>query len=96
MFDDDDGVPGIGKIAEDPGEEVGIPWMKANRRFVEHVKCANQPGTQLIGQRDPLCLTTGQRLGLSVERQIPKADALEKALVSLEAGGEYPQRSLAQ
>ena len=62
-----------------PGEEVGIPCMKANRWFIQDVECADQPGTQLICQRNSLRLTTGQRLGLPVERQIPKANTLEKA-----------------
>lgn len=59
MLNDHDSVSSIGEIVEDLGEEVGIPCMKADRRFVEDVECADQPRTQLIGERDPLCFTTG-------------------------------------
>ncbi len=58
--------------------------MEANGRFVEDIEGADQPRSELIRQRDSLSFTAGERLRLSVECQVPKTDALEKAELCLE------------
>ena len=51
-----------------------VPLVQPDRRLVEHVEDADQPGPDLGGQPDALRLTTGQRRRRPVEREVVEAD----------------------
>jgi hypothetical protein len=46
-----------------PEQPVVVALVQADRRFVEHVHHAGQPGADLRGEPDPLRLAAGQRIG---------------------------------
>jgi hypothetical protein len=48
--------------------------VQADRRFVEDVHDAGQPGADLRGQPDALRFAAGERFRRAVERQVVEAD----------------------
>ncbi len=55
-----------------------VALVQADRRLVEHIEHAGQPGADLRGEANALALAAGQRARGARERQIFKADIDQK------------------
>ena len=64
MFDDDHRVAGRGQVLQNPGQQIRIAGMEANRRFIENIQCPYQVSAQLIRQRYTLSFAARQRFCL--------------------------------
>ena len=60
VLDDDQGVAEIAQPGQRLDQPVVVPLVQPDRRFVQHVQHADQPGADLGGQPDPLRLAAGQ------------------------------------
>jgi hypothetical protein len=74
VLDDDHRVADVAQVLERLQQAVVVALVQADRRLVEHVHDAGQPGTDLRGQADALRLAAGQRFRRAVERQVVEAD----------------------
>ena len=61
VLDHDHGVAEVAEAHERVDEAVVVALVEADRRLVEHVEHADQPGADLGGQPDPLRLAAGER-----------------------------------
>jgi hypothetical protein len=55
-----------------------IALVQPDRRFVEHIHHAGEPGADLAGEPDALRFAAGQRVRRTVERQVIQADMIRK------------------
>ncbi len=55
-----------------------VAGMQANGRFVEHIADALQVGTQLRGEPDTLCLSSGERRRRAIQLQVAQSHALQE------------------
>ncbi len=55
-------------------QSVVVALVQPDARLVQHVQDADQSGTDLCGQADPLRLTTGERARRPIERQVVQPD----------------------
>ena len=60
-------------------EPAVVALVQADRRLVEHVQRADQPGADLAGQADALRLATGERAGRARQREVVEADVEQEA-----------------
>ena len=60
-------------------QPVVVALVQPDRRLVEHVEHADQPGADLRGQPDPLRLPAGQRRRCPVQRQVVKPHVEQEA-----------------
>jgi hypothetical protein len=74
VFDDDHRIADVPELFESLQQALVVALMQADRRFVEHVHHAGQPGTDLRRQADALCFAAGERFCRAVERQVVEAD----------------------
>ena len=74
VLDHDHGVAEVAQPAQRFEEPRVVALVQADRRLVEHVEHAGQPGADLRGEPDALALAAGQRAGGAGERQIFEAD----------------------
>ena len=72
-------------------QPVVVALVQPDRRLVEDVEHADQPGADLGGEPDALRLAAGQRGGGAVEREVVQADVDEEA----EPGVDLLQHPLA-
>ncbi len=79
VLDDDQGVPQIPQAGEGFDEPAVVALMQTDRRLVEHVEHADQPGPDLGGQPDALRLAAGQRARRPGQRQVLQPDVEQKA-----------------
>ena len=79
VLDDDQGVPEIPQPSEGFDQPAVVTLMQADRRLVEHVEHADQPGADLGGQPDPLRLAAGQRARSTRQRQVLQPDVEQEA-----------------
>ena len=78
VLDDDHAVAEVAQVLERGEQPVVVALVEADRRLVQHVHHARQPGADLRGEPDPLRLAAGERLGRAVEREIVEADVVEE------------------
>ena len=75
VLDHDHGVAEVAQPAQRFEEPRVVALVQADRRLVEHVEHAGQPGADLRRKPDALALAAGQRAGArAVERQVFEAD----------------------
>ena len=86
VLDDDDRVSLLLQIAQGGDEPVVVARMKADRRLIEQIEDAHEPGADSGGQPHALPLAAAERVGGAVERQIVGADAIEKREPALDLG----------
>src|SRR2546421_744005 len=55
----------------------GVALVQPDRRLVEDVEHAHQPGPDLRREPDPLGLAAGERRGRAVDGEVVEADVLE-------------------
>ena len=100
VLDHDHGVAEVAQPVQRFEKPRVVALVQADRRLVEHVEHAGQPGADLRGEADALALAAGQRAGGARERQIfepdvdqefqPLADFLEHAHGDLVLLGGQP------
>ncbi len=61
VLHDDDGIPGVTQALEHGDQAAVVPLMEPDRRFVQDIEDASQPGPDLGGQPDPLGLPARER-----------------------------------
>ena len=79
VFDDDDGVAHITKLAQDPNESVGVARMEPDGGFVEDVETAHQATAERSGEVDALAFAARKRIAEAVEREITESHFVEEA-----------------
>ena len=79
VFDDDDGVAHITKLAQDPNESVGVARMEPDGGFVEDVETAHQATAERSGEVDTLAFAARKRIAEAVEREIAESHFVEEA-----------------
>ena len=89
VLDHDHGVAEVAQPAQRVQEPRIVALMQPDRRLVEHIEHAGQPGADLRGKPDTLALAAGQRARRPRQCQIiepdidqkcePRADLLEHA-----------------
>ena len=55
-----------------------VALMQPDRRLIENVHDADEPGADLAGQPNALCFTAGQRVGAAIEGQVVQTDVDQK------------------
>ena len=78
VLDDDHRVALLLQVAQRGDEPLVVARVQADRRLIEQVQHADQPGADARGQPHALPLAAAERVGRAVERQILGADAVEK------------------
>ena len=76
---DDDGVAAVAQPLQRSDQALVVARMKPNRRLVEDIEHAGQPGAYLRGQAYALHLAAGKRRARPVEREVVEPD-VEKEL----------------
>jgi hypothetical protein len=76
VFDDDDGVAGVGERADDADEAIDITRVQADAGLVEDEKRIDQRRAEAAGEVDALDFAAGEGFGLSVEGEVAEADLL--------------------
>ncbi len=94
VLDDDQGVAEVAQPDQRLDEPLVVALVEADRRLVEDVEDADQAGTDLGGQPDPLRLAAGQRPGGPVEGEVVEAD-VEQEVEPLLDLLEHPLADLA-
>ena len=89
VLDHDDGIPEIAQPAQRAEQPRVVALMQADARFVQHVKNAGQPGTDLRRQPDSLRFAAGKRAALAIEREIAEADLDEKLQARLNLANHF-------
>ena len=74
VLDDDHRVAEVAQPGQGLDQPAVVALVQPDRRLVEHVQRADEPGADLAGQADPLGLTAGQRAGRAGQRQVVEAD----------------------
>ena len=74
VLDDDERVAHVAQPDQRLDQPGVVPLVQPDRRLVEHVEDADQPGADLGGQPDALRLAAGQGGGRPVEGQVVEAD----------------------
>ncbi len=78
VLDDDHAVAEIAQVLQRREQPVVVALVQADRRLVQHVHHAGQPGADLRREPDALRLAAGERLRRAVERQVVEADVVEE------------------
>src|SRR5439155_11854601 len=78
VLDHDDGVAGPGELATELHEAHRVPRVQADRWFVEHVERADELGSELIGEIDPLGFSPRQGARLTREGEVAEPDPQQK------------------
>ena len=94
MLDDDHGVAEVAKVPQRPQEPGIVALMQADRRFVEDIEHAGQPGAYLRREPDALAFPAGESPGAARQAQIfePDIDQEAEPLVDL---AQNPRADLA-
>ena len=78
MLDDDDRVSLLLQVAQRGDQPIVVARMQTDRRLIEQIQHAHQPGADAGRQSHALPLAAAERVGRAIERQIIGADAIEK------------------
>ena len=79
VFDDDDGVAGVGERTDDRDEPVDVARVQADAGLIEDEERVDERGAEAAREVDALHLAAGERFRRAVEREIAEADLLEVA-----------------
>ena len=79
VLDDDQRVAEVAEPGQGLDQPVVVPLVQPDRRFVQHVQHADQPGADLGGQPDPLRLAAGQGRRRPVQRQVVQPDVEQES-----------------
>ena len=79
VFDHNDGVAHITKLAQDANESVGVARMEPDRGFVEDVETAHQATAERGGEVDALAFAARKRIAEAVECEIAESYFVEEA-----------------
>ena len=90
VFDDDDGVAHITKLAQDANESIGVARMEPDRGFVEDVETAHQATAKRSGEVDALAFAARKRIAEAVEREIAESHFVEET----EAAADLDEQAL--
>ncbi len=60
VLDDQDGVAQVAQVPQRGEQALVVPLVQADARLVQDVEHADQPGTDLGGEPDPLGLAAGE------------------------------------
>ena len=74
VFDHDDRIPEIAQAAQRGEQPRVVALMQTDARFVQDIKNAGKPGTDLGGQTNPLRFAAGKRSALAIECEITESD----------------------
>ena len=66
------------QLTQGVDQPLVVARVQADRRLVEHVAHADQPGADRRGQADALQLAAAERVGRAIEREIIEADLAEE------------------
>src|SRR5579864_9086162 len=78
MFHHEDGVSKIAQGFERGDQAVIVAMMQSDRRLVEHIEDASQPGADLRRQANALSFAAGKGCRRAVERDISETHIVEK------------------
>ena len=78
VLDHDHGVAEVAQPLERFEKPRIVALVQPDRRLVEHVEHAGQPGADLRGEPDALALAAGQRAGGARQREIFEPDIDQK------------------
>ena len=78
VLDDEHRVAAVLQVAQGVDQPLVVARVQADRRFVEHVAHADQPGAEAGGQPHALQLAAAERVGRAVERQVVEADPVQE------------------
>src|SRR5690606_3077982 len=79
MLNDDDGIAKIAKVFERVEEAGIVALVQADRRLVQNVEDAGEPGADLRGKTDALAFTAGQGARVPRKREIVEANVIKEA-----------------
>src|SRR5690606_39418839 len=79
VLDDDHGIAEIAQMEQRLEQALVVALMQADRRLVEDIHHADEPGADLARETDALRLAAGKRVRASVEREIAEPDVDEEA-----------------
>src|SRR5690606_23377115 len=79
VLDDEHGVAEIPQMDQRLEQALVVALVQADRRLVEDIHHADEPGADLAREPDALRLTAGKRVRASVEREVAEPDVDEKA-----------------
>ncbi len=74
VLDHDQRVAQVAQPGQGADQLLVVPLVQPDRRLVQHVQHAGQPGADLGRQPDPLRFPAGQGRGRPVQRQVTQAD----------------------
>ena len=74
VLDDDHRVAQVAQPGQRVDQPAVVALVQPDRRLVEHVQHADEPGADLAGQPDPLRLAAGQRARRAGQREVVEAD----------------------
>ena len=84
VLHDDEGVAQVPQSGQRLDQTVVVALVQADRRLVQDVQDADQPGADLGRQPNALSLTAGQGAGRTVQREVVQAYVEQKAQASLD------------
>ena len=70
MFDDDDGVSGVGERADDADQAIDVARVKADAGFVEDEERVDERRAEAGSEVNAFDFAAGERAGLAVEGEI--------------------------
>jgi hypothetical protein len=79
MLDDHYRIAHVAQVLQGLQQAVVVALVQADRRLIEHVHDAGQPGADLRGQPDALRFAAGQRFSRAFQTQVIEADVDQKA-----------------
>ncbi len=85
VLDDNHRVAAVPQAFQGGNETVVVAGVQADRRLVQDVARAYQPGTETARQADPLQLAAAERLGGAVEREVAQPDLVQE----LQPGNDF-------
>ena len=79
VLDDDHRVAEVAQPLQGREQALVVALVQADRRLVEHIEHAGQPGADLRGEPDALALAARQRAGGARQGQVFEPDILQEA-----------------
>ena len=79
VLDDEDAVTGVAQALQELEQSIHVARMQPDGRLVQHIERVDELRAERIGEPDSLRLTTGERTGGAIHRQIAESDVAEKS-----------------
>ena len=86
VLDDDHRVADVAQALERAQQPLVVALVQADRRLIEDVHHAGEPGAHLAREPDALRLAARERFGAAIEREVVEADVDQEA----QAIGSHP------